>query len=828
MSPTPAPVVDPGAARPAEGVRAHPTRSVRHQVAVGIAGLVVLLAVLTASGGLGAPAWAIALACAGALALAVLGAAARSGRDTLGPADVVTLTRALLGCAAAALTAEVLLGHRATPALLAVVVPALVLDAVDGRVARRTGTASPFGGRFDGEVDAFVILVLSVAVVPVVGWWAIAAGAARYAFGAAGRGQSWLRGERLEFRYWRKVVTATVGILLTVALAGVLSPWGSRAAVVGALLLLAESFGRDVWWLWRRRHGTARPERSTVARPRASDEVAGPAPGGVRRAARVTGGVAAGLVTVALGWFALMAPMRPDLVTPAAFLRLPVEAVLVAAALTMLPRREARVLAWLVAVALTGLVLLKVADLAMFAVLDRRVDLLADRGQVTAGLAFVRDSFGWWAAAGSVAAGALVVCGVLACLAWGAHRTVMAGARHRAGARRAVAVAGAVWVLVAVSGLQTATGRSLAAHDAGPFVLDTVGATAAGYRARQGFDRQVAHDPFASAARRDLAGLHGKDVLLVFVESYGRVAVEGPGSQGVQRLLDTGDTHLSSLGWSARSAYLTSPTFGSNSWLAHSTFQSGLPVSDQSRYDRLLSARRTTLSSAFADAGWRTVAVLPSTHGRWPEGQAFYGFDEVYGRGDLGYAGPAFGFSAMPDQFALSALGRRELNPPHRPAVMAEVELTSSHGPWAPLPTMVPPDALGDGSAFERIHADAVSAAALWSDRSAVPAAYRASISYSLTSLLSFVEQHARDDLVLIVLGDHQPSTIVSGFGGNRDVPITVLARDPAVTARMADWGWQVGLRPAAGSPVWPMDAFRDRFLTTFSGTSPVVPVGSP
>ena len=132
------------------------------------------------------------------LALAVVRGAARSGRETLGPADVVTLMRALLGCAAAALTTELLLGHPATPALLAVVVPALVLDAVDGRVARRTGTTSAFGGRFDGEVDAFVILVLSMAVAPVVGWWALGAGAARYAFGGAGRVLPWLRGERLD------------------------------------------------------------------------------------------------------------------------------------------------------------------------------------------------------------------------------------------------------------------------------------------------------------------------------------------------------------------------------------------------------------------------------------------------------------------------------------------------------------------------------------------------------------------------------------------------------------------------------------------------------
>jgi len=299
--------------------------------------------------------------------------------------------------------------------------------------------------------------------------------------------------------------------------------------------------------------------------------------------------------------------------------------------------------------------------------------------------------------------------------------------------------------------------------------------------------------------------------------------LEGRESEPVRALLDAGSARLRSLGWSARSAYLTSPTFGSNSWLAHSTMQSGLPVTDQSRYDQLLASRRTTLTSAFADAGWRTVGLLPSTHGSWPEGRAFYRFDTVYGRDALGYAGPAFGFSAMPDQFALAALDRRELGPAQRRRVMAEVELTSSHGPWAPLPTMLPPAALGDGSAYDAVAARAETAAALWSDRTRVPAAYRTSIAYSLTSLLGFVEQHADDDLVLVVLGDHQPSTIVSGFGGNRDVPVTVLGRDPAVVDRIAGWGWQEGLRPDAGAPVVPMAAFRDRFLAAYSDGGPVV-----
>jgi hypothetical protein len=70
---------------------------------------------------------------------------------------------------------------------------------------------------------------------------------------------------------------------------------------------------------------------------------------------------------------------------------------------------------------------------------------------------------------------------------------------------------------------------------------------------------------------------------------------------------------------------------------------------------------------------------------------------------------------------------------------------------------------------------------------------------------------------VLVLLGDHQPAPIVSGQSASRDVPITVIARDPAVIDRISGWGWQDGMRPDPDGPVWPMDAFRDRFLAAYS-----------
>jgi phosphatidylglycerophosphate synthase len=137
---------------------------------------------------------------------------------------------------------------------VALCVVALVLDAVDGFVARITGTASPLGARFDMEVDAFLILVLSVAVARGFGTWVLLIGAARYLLWIAERVLGWMR-TPVPRRDWRKTVAAVQGITLTVAIAAVFPPPAITAALVVAALLLAESFGRDVWWQWHAHHG---------------------------------------------------------------------------------------------------------------------------------------------------------------------------------------------------------------------------------------------------------------------------------------------------------------------------------------------------------------------------------------------------------------------------------------------------------------------------------------------------------------------------------------------------------------------------------------------
>ncbi|MFL6028235.1 MAG: CDP-alcohol phosphatidyltransferase family protein [Friedmanniella sp.] len=228
----------------------------------GLVGQAALLLLLAGTVGLTGVGWVVGLIC-GVTATAVLSYGLdHFGAPLLGPADRVTLTRTVLVGGVTALVADAFVRPAALTALVALAAVALVLDGVDGWVARRTGTSSALGARFDMEVDAFLILVLSLHVAREVGPWVLAIGAARYLFVAAGWLLPWMRGT-LPARYWRKPVAATQGIVLTVVAADVLPRVAEDVAIVVALALLAESFGRDVWWLWRQRAASA-TEGATV------------------------------------------------------------------------------------------------------------------------------------------------------------------------------------------------------------------------------------------------------------------------------------------------------------------------------------------------------------------------------------------------------------------------------------------------------------------------------------------------------------------------------------------------------------------------------------
>jgi phosphatidylglycerophosphate synthase len=769
-------------------------RTIRLATILGLLATVALLGVVSATAGLGVAGWIIGLATGWAATALLVTARMRSDQPAIHPADWVTLTRALLAAGVAGLVADSFIRPVSVTALVTLSTVALVLDAVDGQVARRTRTATPLGARLDSEVDAFLILLLSIVVSQDYGGWVLVIGAARYALLLAGWLIPWLAAP-LPPRYWGKVVAAVQGIVLTVAASGLLDRRTGMIAVAAALLLLAESFGRAVIWLYR-----------TGAGPR------------TRRALRL----AITAASVVLVWGVLVAPDRLSQLTPAAFARIPVEGLVLVAIALALPTWPRRIVAGVAGILFALLTLVKILNMAFYEEIGKAFNPVFGWFDIGPAIGVVRDTIGPTRTNIALAALWLALVLLVGAITAATIRITTVAARHRRGTIRGLAPLAAVWALCAGLSLQLVPGSPVASTSAARLVVAQVRATQTALRDERLFERALHRsDPEASVPASDLlTGLRGKDVIIAFVESYGQVAVQGASfSPRVDASLHQATASLGRAGWSTRSAWLTSPGFGGVSQLAHSTLQSGLWVNTEQRYAELVASRRFTLSDAFDKAGWRTVSDSPENDPVWPPGTSFYHFDKLYNRFNVGYHGPAFSYASMPDQYTLAELQRNELGPGHKP-VMAEIDLVSSHYPWAPLPTMVPWNKIGNGSIFDPMPAHGETPLSILGSASKEHQAFGKSIQYSMRALTSWVTELHDPNLVLILLGDEQPAGPITRPGASHKVVASIIARDPSVFRQIAPWRWQDGLLPGPSAPLEPMDAFRNQFLGAFSTAS--------
>ncbi|AIV36591.1 hypothetical protein [Streptomyces sp. CCM_MD2014] len=530
---------------------------------------------------------------------------------------------------------------------------------------------------------------------------------------------------------------------------------------------------------------------------------------------RVTTALSAVLV---LG--ALLLPNTFVALEPNRFARIPAEAVVAAVLLLCLPRVPRLVAAALFGTALGALTVLNLLDMGFTEYLGRSFNLVLDWGLLDDAQSYVADSMGGTAAAWAAVGAVALTAGLVVLMALAAVRLGELLAAHRERAARGALMAATVWMTCVALGVQTfgvplaTTSASRAAEAQAHRVVDTL-------RDEAAFAKEAKADRFGATPGAQLVpDLRGKDMVFAFIESYGRSAVEDPVmAPGVGRTLDARTEALAKAGFHARSGWLTSATYGGSSWLGHSTFLSGLWVDNQQRYRTVTAGDHLTLTKAFEKTGdWDTVGIMPGVQKAWPEAD-WYGLDKVYDAFGMGYRGPKFSWSTMPDQYALEAFQRLEHGRERERPLMAEVILTSSHQPWAPIPRMVGWDEVGDGSVYDGIEAAGVEASDVITDSARSKEEYGKSIEYSVTSLTQWLERYGTDDTVLVFLGDHQPLARVSGNHASRDVPVSIVAKDPEVLDAIDDWHWTEGLEPAKDAPVWRMSSFRDRFLTAYGST---------
>ncbi len=486
---------------------------------------------------------------------------------------------------------------------------------------------------------------------------------------------------------------------------------------------------------------------------------------------------------------------------------LPLEFPLLVVLLAILPGRAGRVGARLAGAALAAMVLIKLADMASHAAYGRPFEPVFDVHLLPAAWNLASGAVGMPAAAATLAGAVLLVAigSALLVVAAGRLNAALSGSR-----RMAAPLAVAVLAVTAFAPFSSAeSGRLVARHAVTAW---------ASLHDLSAFRAEAADEPFADVPGAALlAGLRGKDVLFVFVESYGRSALEGGDHVApVRATLASAEDEMARAGFASASGWLASPTVGGQSWLAHGTFLSGLRIDNQRRYLHLVTSARATLVGDFRRAGWRAAAAVPAIRMAWPEG-AFFGYQAIYDAHGLGYAGDPFNWVTMPDQYTLEAFRERELAGTDRQPLMAVLALISSHAPWTPIPPVIDWEAIGDGSVFNRWAGSGDPPEVVWRDPERVRAQYRLSIRYVLDTLASFVARHGDPNLVLIVLGDHQPAPLVTGRDAGRDVPVHVIANDPEIVRAAEGWGFTPGLIPASGAATRPMEAMRSLILATFT-----------
>lgn len=532
------------------------------------------------------------------------------------------------------------------------------------------------------------------------------------------------------------------------------------------------------------------------------------------RAASPLAGAGPLALTLACVFFlftAFVFPFRIDWFDNMSYLYFPVELFLFGLAL-LVPGRTGRVLRALASVLLAVGIILRVSDIAAYQVFSRAFNPVFDAYLLVDGMGFLRSSFGTVGAVlVAVLAMALVLLIVLLSF------LVLRRAQHvlLLAPRRSLVLMGAgllVWSALAVAEWPRASRYFV------DQLLKHVNNTRASVVDLREFRAVVNQDAYAQVPGETLFGkLQGKDVLVVFVESYGRVLLDGPTYAAPFRAsLERATQTLAGAGFESRSAYLASPTVGGISWLAHATALSGLWIDSQVRYDSLMMSERPSLVRLFQRAGWRTVGVMPAITLAWPEGD-YFGYDQLYSAPQLAYRGLPFNYVTMPDQFTLSRFEQWERARQARQPVMAEIALVSSHAPWTPVPTLIDWSTVGDGSIFNAQASSGDAADVVWQDRARVMRHFRESAEYVVQTLVSYVEAFGDDNLVLLILGDHQPMPFVTDNTENRDVLVHLVARDPTVLEAAAGWAWTPGMLPASDAPVWRMDAVRDRVIETFS-----------
>lgn len=513
---------------------------------------------------------------------------------------------------------------------------------------------------------------------------------------------------------------------------------------------------------------------------------------------------------------------------------LAVEALLFAALLSLLPRGPARSrLACLAGGLYALMLLLTAADLLVRQSLGRSLNLYLELDSVGPVVDLLQTNLGHLTTVLTLVALLALSIAVAALVAWLLSLTARRADHH---GQKGTLLATA---LIATS-LAFLPRAPISAPIAGEMLQQTSLALETRASAREFNNRLLLDDGNQyglPGQPRPLPGLAGVDLLLGFIESYGISAFTDPRySDLTGTTLDAMQQTLDAAGLHVVTGRLRSPVQGGQSWLGHTSLLSGQWVDTQLDYELLLASSYPTLIDDMRATGHETIAVMPAITRAWPEGN-LYGYDRIHNAEGMDYQGPAFNWVTMPDQYTWHWFQQTVRQDRAQP-VFAELALISSHAPWVPvLPVLENWDSIGSGEIFNRWKGQGEAPASLWKDPERVREHYGRSIAYSLEVAAGYAARHVDEDTLLVLLGDHQPASLITGENASRDVIVHIISGrrallEPFVGREAADGsplglqGFRPGIRPEADTPGLRMDRFRPFLHRQFS-TPPLLQADS-
>ncbi len=459
-----------------------------------------------------------------------------------------------------------------------------------------------------------------------------------------------------------------------------------------------------------------------------------------------------------------------------------------------------RLAAWTMA-AVLGLGLLALTgDALVRDVLGRPLNLLLDPWLLRAGYHFLSGSLGAWAAFAIALSAALLVGLLIVGL-----RAMLAEIGRDLAQPVAVMLALLAVVLAGV-GLRT---ESLPL--ARPALIELAGsqaqqiATTLDDRARL---IERADSPQLQA--RAIPALAERDVVVVFVESYGASAWEQPDYRAViEPLMTQSRRALNAAGLEVMSTRLRSPIRGGQSWLAHASVLSGQHIDNDLAYNRVLQSNQRFLSDDFAATGHTPLVVAPAIVRPWPQARAL-GFGTSYPAGALGYQGPNAGWVTVPDQYTLRHYSQR-IRPEHAGPVFTLLLLISSHAPWSPGPPLLEDwQQLDQAQPWPDWTPPPRDRLIYLRDRERLRSRYPQSLAYSLRAVMQWAKKELPADAVLLVLGDHQPATLITGVEASADVPVHLISHDARTLALDEVIEFKPGFDPGSNDSLFGLEDLRD------------------